>query len=73
MPGFVTECKPPMRVFLRTEQIPVKHNRFEREYLLETLRRNDWKRAETADILGIDRRTLFRKIKQFNLEDEEGK
>ena len=32
MPGFVTECKPPMRVFLRTEQIPVKHNRFEREY-----------------------------------------
>lgn len=41
------------------------------EYLLETLRRNDWKRA--ADILGIDRRTLFRKIKQFDLEDEEGK
>ena len=36
-------------------------------------RRNDWKRAETADILGIDRRTLFRKIKQFDLEDEEGK
>ena len=27
----------------------------------------------TADILGIDRRTLFRKIKQFDLEDEEGK
>ena len=25
MPGFVTECKPPMRVFLRTEQIPVKY------------------------------------------------
>ena len=48
-------------------------DRFEREYLLETLRRNDWKRAETADILGIDRRTLFRKIKQFDLEDEEGK
>ena len=48
-------------------------DRFEREYLLETLRRNDWKRAETADILGIDRRTLFCKIKQFDLEDEEGK
>ena len=48
-------------------------DRFEREYLLETLRRNDWKRAETAEILGIDRRTLFRKIKQFGLEDEEGK
>ncbi|MFR9041008.1 MAG: hypothetical protein ACLVIW_14885 [Bilophila wadsworthia] len=24
-------------------------------------------------MLGIDRRTLFRKIKQFDLEDEEGK
>ena len=48
-------------------------DRFEREYLLETLRRNDWKRAETAEILGIDRRTLFRKIKQFGLEDEESK
>lgn len=48
-------------------------NRFEREYLLDILQRNDWKRAETADILGIDRRTLFRKIKQFALEEEEPK
>ena len=48
-------------------------DRFEKEYLLDILRRNDWKRAETADILGIDRRTLFRKIKQFGLESEEGK
>ncbi|MEG1610744.1 MAG: sigma 54-interacting transcriptional regulator [Bilophila sp.] len=48
-------------------------DRFEREYLHEILRQNEWKRAETADILGIDRRTLFRKIKQYGLEDEEPK
>ena len=61
------------RQALPQEPLAAALDRFEREYLLETLRRNDWKRAETADILGIDRRTLFRKIKQFDLEDEEGK
>ena len=59
------------RQALPQEPLASALDRFEREYLLETLRRNDWKRAETADILGIDRRTLFRKIKQFDLEDEE--
>lgn len=48
-------------------------DRFERDYLHDILCRNEWKRAETADILGIDRRTLFRKIKQYGLEDEEPK
>lgn len=48
-------------------------DRFERDYLREVLCQNEWKRAETADILGIDRRTLFRKIKQYDLEDEEPK
>ena len=61
------------RQALPQEPLASALDRFEREYLLETLRRNDWKRAETADILGIDRRTLFSKIKQFDLEDEEGK
>ena len=61
------------RQALPQEPLASALDRFEREYLLETLRRNDWKRAETADILGIDRRPLFRKIKQFDLEDEEGK
>ena len=61
------------RQALPQEPLASALDRFERDYLLETLRRNDWKRAETADILGIDRRTLFRKIKQFDLEDEEGK
>ena len=61
------------RQALPQEPLASALDRFEREYLLETLRRNDWNRAETADILGIDRRTLFRKIKQFDLEDEEGK
>ena len=37
MSGFVAECEPPMRVFFRTEQIPVKHNGFEWEYHGESL------------------------------------
>jgi transcriptional regulator of acetoin/glycerol metabolism len=34
------------------------------------LKKNNWKRGPTADSLGMDRRTLFRKMKDFGLEKE---
>jgi DNA-binding NtrC family response regulator len=39
--------------------------RLEREYLLAMLDRHGWQQAEVAEILGINRRTIYRKLKQY--------
>lgn len=39
----------------------------EKAYILQCLHTQKWKRGRVADILGIDRRTLFRKMKQHGL------
>ncbi len=41
----------------------------ERRILLSALRANAWNRQETARQLNINRTTLYKKIKQFNLEE----
>lgn len=41
----------------------------ERQIILEVLRANDWNRNETADTLGINRTTLYKKMKRLGLED----
>ena len=40
---------------------------YEREHLLRVLNANHWHRSRAAHILGIDRRTLFRKIQKYGL------
>jgi DNA-binding NtrC family response regulator len=40
---------------------------FEKEYIEHVLKRNQWHRSHVAELLGIDRRTLFRKMKVFGL------
>ncbi len=37
--------------------------------IIKLLERNDGKRKETAKALGISERTLYRKIKQYNLDN----
>jgi PAS domain S-box-containing protein len=39
----------------------------ERDRILEILRRNDWHRTKTARALGMDRTTLWRKMKKYRL------
>jgi PAS domain S-box-containing protein len=39
----------------------------ERQYLLRVLNANHWHRSRAARILGVDRRTLFRKIRKHRL------
>lgn len=41
----------------------------ERQILLAALKANDWNRQETAKQLDINRTTLYKKIKQYELED----
>ena len=45
-------------------------NRFEREFIIQALKRNDWNITETADQLGIERTNLHRKMRQFEIYEE---
>jgi len=40
---------------------------FEKAYIEHLLRENQWHRSRVAELLGIDRRTLFRKMKAYGL------
>jgi two-component system nitrogen regulation response regulator NtrX len=40
----------------------------EKLYILQTLEENEWNISRTAEELGIDRVTLYNKIKKYNLE-----
>jgi len=42
--------------------------RLEREYLLSTLERNRWRQSAAAEVLGINRRTIHRKLKRYREE-----
>ncbi len=43
-------------------------DRLEREYILDVLDAEGWHQAKAAAILGINRRTLYRKLKQYREE-----
>ena len=45
----------------------------ERQIILQVLRENDWNRNLTADQLGINRTTLYKKMKKLGLENIESK
>ena len=39
--------------------------RLEREYIMAMLERNRWQKGATAEVLGVDRRTIHRKLKRY--------
>jgi DNA-binding NtrC family response regulator len=41
----------------------------ERQIILQSLRENNWNRNETADQLGVNRTTLYKKMKKLGLEN----
>jgi DNA-binding NtrC family response regulator len=43
----------------------------ERVIILAALQRHEWNRQQTADELGINRTTLYKKMKQHGIESEE--
>ncbi len=54
----------------RTERWNLDH--LEREYILAVLEEVGGHQGRAADVLGIDRRTLYRKLKRYRGEPEEG-
>jgi two-component system, NtrC family, response regulator AtoC len=65
---------------LRTRSLRVRHQtgeasmsrptleELERDYIATTLAETNWHRMQAAHILGIDRRTLYRKIRTYRLQ-----
>ena len=43
----------------------------ERQIILEVLQAHDWNRNATADALGVNRTTLYKKMKRLGLEDQQ--
>ena len=41
----------------------------ERQIILQSLRAHNWNRAATADTLGVNRTTLYKKMKKLGLDD----
>jgi two-component system nitrogen regulation response regulator NtrX len=44
---------------------------FEKDFILKSLKDNDWNISRTAQVLGIERSHLHRKIKSFGIETKE--
>ena len=44
---------------------------FEREYIVQALKENDWNITKTSQVLGIERSYLHRRMKSFGIEVEE--
>jgi DNA-binding NtrC family response regulator len=42
----------------------------EREYILEVLRQTGGNKSRTAEILGLDRKTLYRKLEEYRVEED---
>jgi two-component system nitrogen regulation response regulator NtrX len=41
---------------------------FEKEFILKTLKENDWNVSKTAQVLGVERSHLHKKIKSYGIE-----
>ena len=51
----------------KTESLSLTNN--EKELIIKALEKHNGRRNKAADELGISQRTLYRKIKQYNLEN----
>jgi DNA-binding NtrC family response regulator len=50
------------------EDIDNAREKFERQHILDILKKTEWKILEAAKILGIDRSTLFRKMRKLGIK-----
>ena len=53
---------------LHTKTLCEAREGFERDFIFKTLIANNWKILETADVLGIDRSHLWKKMKRYGIE-----
>ncbi|MFN0084049.1 MAG: sigma 54-interacting transcriptional regulator [Blastocatellia bacterium] len=56
-------------VIARASEKTLSMREVEREYILEMLRRTDGNKKRAAELLGMDRKTLYRKLDEYRAED----
>ncbi|MBN2722599.1 MAG: sigma 54-interacting transcriptional regulator [Deltaproteobacteria bacterium] len=54
---------------INSEMIFTERKISEKDTILEALRRSDWNKSRACSILGISRSTLYRKIKNYGIEE----
>ena len=65
-----SQTEPPVSVEARetNESLDVTVKRLEKLYLIKVLEDNDWQQSKVSALLGVDRKTLYRKINQYHLK-----
>jgi len=66
----ITENTPPADAVFPTNtdtRLRTMLENFEKRYIAKTLQEHNWHRSKVADLLGINRRTLFRKMREYGL------
>lgn len=65
LPKSLTDTKPTLLDYAKNNRLTLYE--FEKEYIMETLKENNWNKKRTAEKLGIGRNTLWRKITEYQL------
>ena len=65
-----SKTEPPVPVEARetNESLDATMKRLEKLYLTRVLEDNDWQQSKVSALLGVDPKTLYRKIKQYHLK-----
>ncbi len=71
LPEHIRVCKAETLVEELTLGERITLEELEKRYILKVLRETGWHKSNAAKILGIDRRTLYRKIEEYKLEEPE--
>ncbi len=71
LPEYIRVCKAETLVEELTLGERITLEELEKRYILKVLRETGWHKSNAAKILGIDRRTLYRKIEEYKLEEPE--
>lgn len=71
LPEHIRICKAESLVEELTLGEKITLEELEKRYILKILRETGWHKSNAAKILGIDRRTLYRKIEEYKLEESE--
>ncbi|MEE9280383.1 MAG: sigma-54 dependent transcriptional regulator [Myxococcota bacterium] len=70
LPPHLLEPPPSMTRALRSERLSEARQAFERNYLIEKLRSNGWNISRTAEVVGLARESLSRKLRSLGVEVE---
>ena len=66
-PEIMTEQAIPIPLLPDEQRLRHATADFEKQYILQILDENEGRKGRTAEILGIDRKTLYLKLKKYEL------